>query len=202
MSTVVIVRKDARVSIAADSLATSGSTKIAAKYARGSDKIMRHGDSYIGLVGDVAHAHVLASVLAKHRKRVSFAGASAIFETFRLLHPILKEEYFINTTEEEHDPYESSQMTLVIANPYGIFEVGSWREVIEYDRFWAVGSGRDYAIGAMFNAYDTKASAEAVAEIGVTAGCEFDDGSGLPFTIYATAIDEDARPKKSKARRR
>ena len=56
MSTVVIVRKDSRVCIAADSLATSGSTKINAKYARGSDKIMRHGDSYLGLVGDVAHA--------------------------------------------------------------------------------------------------------------------------------------------------
>lgn len=202
MSTVVIVRKDSRVCIAADSLATSGSTKINAKYARGSDKIMRHGDSYLGLVGDVAHAHVLASVLSKHRKRISFAGATAIFETFRLLHPILKEEYFINTTEEEHDPYESSQMTLVIANPHGIFEVGSWREVIEYDRFWAVGSGRDYAIGAMYAVYDTASSAEEIAETGVTAGCEFDDGSGLPFTIYATAIDEGAQPKKGKTRRR
>ena len=202
MSTVVIVRKDSRVAIAADSLATSGSTKINAKYARGSDKIMRHADSYLGLVGDVAHAHVLASILAKHRKRVSFAGASDIFETFRLLHPILKEEYFINTSEEEHDPYESSQVTLVIANPHGIFEVGSWREVIEYERFWAVGSGRDYAIGAMYAVYDSASSADEVAEIGVTAGCEFDDGSGLPFTSYATAINEDAPPKKSKSRRR
>lgn len=202
MSTVVIVRKGSRVAIAADSLATSGSTKIAAKYARGSDKIMRHGDTYLGLVGDVAHAHVLSSLLATHRKRISFAGARAIFETFRFLHPILKEEYFVNTTEEEHDPYESSQMTLVIANPYGIFEVGSWREVIEYERFWAIGSGRDYAIGAMFARYDSDATAEEIAETGVTAGCEFDDGSGLPFTTYATEIDEEPTPKKGKARRR
>lgn len=201
MSTVVIVRKGGRVAIAADTLSTSGNTKISAKYKREREKIIEHGDTYIGLVGDVAHHNVLKSLVTKHKARLSFAGAAAIFETFRILHPILKEQYFINTSEEEHDPYESSQMMLVIANPHGIFEVGSWREVFEYERFWAIGSGRDYALGAMFAAYDTDATAEQIAETGVTAGCEFDDGSALPFILHTTTL-AGAQNMPRKQRRR
>lgn len=201
MSTVVIVRKGDRVAIAADTLSTSGNTKVNAKYNRRSEKILKFGDTYIGLVGDVANKNVLMSIIVKHKALLSFAGADAIFETFRALHTVLKEQYFINTSEEEHDSYESSQMTLVIANPYGIFELGSWREVLEYERFWAIGSGRDYALGAMFAAYDTDATAEQIAETGVTAGCEFDDGSELPFTLHATTLASKQNQEKKKRRR-
>jgi hypothetical protein len=34
-----------------------------------------------------------------------------IYESFRKLHPVLKDEAFLNPKEEEDDPYESSQMT-------------------------------------------------------------------------------------------
>ncbi len=57
--------------------------------------------------------------------------------------------------EEEDDPYESSQITALLANPNGIFfGVYSLREVYEYERFWAIGSGADYALGAMQAVYD------------------------------------------------
>ena len=40
-----------------------------------------------------------------------------------------------------------------IANAHGIFGVYSMRDVIEYERFWASGSGGDYALGAMHALY-------------------------------------------------
>ena len=55
--------------------------------------------------------------------------------------------------EEEDDPYESTQITALIANEHGIFGVYSMREVFEYTRFWAVGSGREFALGAMHALY-------------------------------------------------
>lgn len=200
MSTVVVVRKGNRVVIAADTMSTSGSTKINSKYKRDHNKILLYGDSYIGVVGDAVQHNILTSLFnsKEHKGRLSFVSAVAIFETFRALHPVLKEEYFTNTTEEENDPYESSQITALIANPYGIFEIDSWREVFEYERFWAVGSGRDYALGAMFAAYETAASAEQIAELGILAGCEFDDGSGAPFTLRAVEL---AKPKETKKRK-
>ena len=65
-----------------------------------------------------------------------------------------KDEYFLNVVEGENDDYESSQMESLIANPMGIFAVYSWREVFEHERFWALGSGTEYALGAMHAAYD------------------------------------------------
>ena len=119
---------------------------------------------------------------------LDFSTKAGIFETFRKLHPILKEQHFLNPKEEEDDPYESSQMTVMIANPSGIFAVYSMREVFEFDRFWAIGSGRDFALGAMYALYDGERSAAEVARAGVLAGAEFDTGTALPIELHEVKI--------------
>ena len=80
---------------------------------------------------------------------LDFSGRLAIFYTLRKLHPVLKDQHLLNPKEEEDDPYESTQITALIANQHGIFGVYSMREVFEYSQFWAVGSGREFALGAM-----------------------------------------------------
>jgi ATP-dependent HslUV protease, peptidase subunit HslV len=186
MTTLVVVRKGDSVAIAADSLTTFGDTKLAAEHDRTYDKIVRHRDTYIGLCGSAAHQLVFQSLLAKHGD-LDFSHKAAIFETFRKLHPILKEQHFLNPKEEEDDPYESTQVTALIANARGIFGVFSMREVFEYTRFWAAGTGREFAIGAMHAMYDRLRSAEEIARVGIDAGTTFDKNSGLPFTLYTVA---------------
>ena len=107
-----------------------------------------------------------------------------VFETFTKVHAILKEKYFLNPKEEEEDPYESSQITTLVANPHGIFGIYSLREVFVFDRFWGIGSGRNFALGAMFVAYEQDLDAHAIAEIGVRAGIEFDKSSGAPYQVH------------------
>src|SRR5664279_829930 len=176
MTTLVVVRKGDEIAIAADSLTTFGDTRLAAEHDRTYDKIVHYRGTYIGLCGSAAHQLVFESLLAKHDD-FDFSTKHAIFETFRKLHPILKEQHFLNPKEEEDDPYESTQVTALIANPSGIFGVYSMREVFEYTRFWAVGSGREFALGAMHTQYDQLKSAEAVAETGIHAGATFDKNS-------------------------
>jgi ATP-dependent protease HslVU (ClpYQ) peptidase subunit len=190
MTTLVVVRKNGSAAIAADSLTTFGDTRLAADHDRSYDKIVRYRDTYIGLCGSAAHQLVFESLLAKHRD-LDFSDKSAIFETFRELHPILKEQHFLNPKEEEDDPYESTQITALIANANGIFGVFSMREVFEYTQFWAAGSGREFALGAMLARYAQAESAEAVARIGIEAGAKFDRNSALPMTLYALPL---ARP--------
>jgi len=187
MTTLVVVRKGDSVAIAADSLTTFGDTKLAALHDRTYDKIVRHRDTYIGLCGSAAHQLVFESLLAKHGD-LDFAHKSAIFETFRKLHPILKEQHFLNPKEEEDDPYESTQITALIANGNGIFGVFSMREVFEYTQFWAAGSGREFALGAMHARYTQTKTAEAVARIGIEAGAKFDRNSALPMTLYTLPL--------------
>jgi hypothetical protein len=108
-----------------------------------------------------------------------------VFETFTRAHQILKEKFFLNTKEEEDDPYESSQITTLIANSSGIFGVYSYREVFAFERVWAIGSGKTFALGAMYAAYDHLSSARAIAELGVNAGAEFYKSSSLPCKIFS-----------------
>jgi ATP-dependent protease HslVU (ClpYQ) peptidase subunit len=111
-----------------------------------------------------------------------------VFTTFEKLHAVLKEKYFLNTKEDDSDPYESSQFTAVIANPSGIYGVYSYREVFCFDRFWSLGSGRSFALGAMYAAYERTRSARRIAELGIRAGCEFDKSSAAPVRVFSFPI--------------
>ena len=190
MTTLVAVRKHDEIVIAADSLTTFGDLKLTASFDRAPEKIVRYRNTYLGLCGSAAHQLVFESLLAKHAS-LDFSHKSAIFETFRQLHPILKEQHYLNPKEEEDDPYESTQMTALIANGNGIFGVFSMREVFEYTQFWAAGSGREYALGAMQARYAQLDTAEAVARVGIETGATFDRNSALPMTLYTMPL---ARP--------
>ena len=94
----------------------------------------------------------------------------------------------MNTSEDNDNTYESSQIDALIANQHGIFGMYSWREVYEYDKFWALGSGFDCAMGAMFSTYDLLETPEQIAETAINAACEFDDSCGLPITLYSVDL--------------
>ena len=138
---------------------------------------------------------VLESVFASKKVvdkkiEIDFSSRLAIFESFLALHPLLKEKYYLNAKDEDDDPYESTQIDALIANPFGIFGVHSLREVTEYNKFWAIGSGAEYALGAMFSVYDSAASAEAIAQAGVAAGAEFNNASSMPLSSYVIDLHQ------------
>ncbi len=118
------------------------------------------------------------------------------------IHTILKEKYFINTSEgNDNETYESSQIDALVANPNGIFGMYSWREVYEFEKFWALGSGKDYALGALFANYDLLDEPELIAETAVQSACEFDDGCGLPLTTHSMQLVEPKSAGQIKQRK-
>jgi len=185
MTTVCVVRKGAQLAIAADSLVTFGDTRLPHGY-EDNDKLFKVGDSYFGMAGTTAHFPVLRKALTSLPKGELMVGSrDEVFDTFLRLHPKLKEQFFLNPKEEDADPYESSQFTVLIANPHGLFGVYSYREVFEFHRFWAIGSGRAFALGAMHACYSRAKSASEVARIAVAAGCEFDKNSAAPVRLHS-----------------
>ncbi len=190
MTTVVVVRKGNTVAIAADTLVTFGDTRLAHGY-EANEKLFKVGDSWIGMAGTTAHFPVLRRALASlPPDELRLHSRDEVFETFLKLHPKLKESFFLNTKEEDADPYESSQFTALIANPSGIFGVYSYREVFEFDRFWGIGTGRAFALGAMFAVFDKAKTAREVAEAGARAGCEFDKNSAGPFHAHTIKLKD------------
>ena len=190
MTTVVVVKKAGMVAIAADTLVTFGDTRLAHGY-EANEKVFRIGDSRVGMAGTTAHFPVLRRALASlPPDELRLHSRDQVFETFLKLHPKLKETFFLNTKEEDSDPYESSQLTALIANPAGIFGVYSYREVFEFERFWAIGSGRSFALGAMYAHFDRARTAREVAELGVRAGCAFDKNSAAPVRAHTIKLRE------------
>jgi ATP-dependent protease HslVU (ClpYQ) peptidase subunit len=177
VSTIVAVIKNDRACIAADSLTSFGDTRQAAEFVSDYEKIIRFSEhDHIGIVGSAAHHLVMQNLLHKHADKVDFSDRFHIFESMRQLHPILKEEYFLNSKDEDDDSYESSRVDALI------------REVDQYTRFWAVGSGAEFALGAMHVAWDLLDDAEAIARAGVEAGACFDNASSLPMTSYSVEL--------------
>ena len=193
MTTIVVVKKDGVAVIAGDTHTTFGSTRLGSAHDAAPEKLLKHGDTYFGIAGSAAHQLVLESLLKRHPE-FKFHGREEIYESFRKIHPLLKDEAFLNTKEDDDDAYESSQLTALVVNPSGIFGVYSMREVFEFDRFWAIGSGRDFALGAMYAAYDhakgasKQKAAESIARLGVIAGAEYDTGTALPLNIATVKL--------------
>ena len=189
MTTVTVVRKGGVAAIAADTLIKWGSAKESATYIANHDKILRVGESLVGVTGTATFTAILRDYFDHSSEEVRLDSPSQIFRTWNRLHGILKERYFLLPEEDKEDALESSRMDCLIANPHGIFGVAAHRTVQQFSKFYAYGSGSDYALGAMYSAFaDPQLSAEQIARHGIEAAAEFDDGTGLPVTSYSVQL--------------
>jgi len=182
MSTIVVVKKNSETVIAADTLTTYGNTKESAEYVVNHEKLFKYRDNFLGISGSASLGIAVEDVLSRNKKKISFESVAEIFRFALLLHKELKENYFLRADDDED--FETFRGDILIANPKGIFGLSAYRYVQEYTRFYASGSGSPYAIGAMFAVYNSGRTSEEIAKLGIEAGIEFDDGSGLPITLH------------------
>jgi len=192
MTTVVVVKKAGQVAIAADTLVTFGDTRLGHRFEDNS-KIFKvdgtGGPSYVGMAGTVAHFPVLRKAMtALPKDQVRLGSKDEVFETFSRLHAVLKENYFLQTKEDDNDPYESSQFTVVVANASGIYGLYSYREVFEFKEFWGIGSGRSFALGALHASWNSAKSARELAVQSVNTACEFDKNSAGPVEVFTLKL--------------
>ena len=189
MTTIVVVRKGKKAAIAADTLSTYGSQLESSRYLRNNKKIIKYRESYIAMAGWSTLQTALEDFLSKTKDEIPLGSEKQIFNSGLMLHQRLKENYFMRSENRDSDAFETSRANLLIANPSGIYALSEYRYVKDLARFYAYGSGSEFALGAMFVAYDDKSkSAADIARIGVKAGAEFDDGTGMPITCHTVKL--------------
>lgn len=191
MTTLAVVRKNGIAAIAADTLTKWGTNKESASYVANHGKLVRIGDNWLGVTGYTTFILILADYFSRPDVPADFQSIPDIFKTWQALHGALKEQYFLLPGEDKDDDLESSQMDVLVANPHGIFGVAEHRSVQEFSKFYAYGSGSDFAMGAMYALYDTPLSAEEIAGRAVEAAAEFDDRTGLPIQVRTVKLLED-----------
>lgn len=190
MSTIVVVKKNGLATIAADTLTTFGNTKESAEYIVNSEKIFAYKDNYLGVTGSASLGIAVQDFLTRAKKKIALDSINDIFLFGLRLHKELKETYYLRPDDEED--FETFRGDILILNPRGIFGLSSYRYVQEFSKFYANGSGSVYALGALFATYDDDKTGEEIARLGVLAGAEFDDASGLPITSYTIELDQAA----------
>ena len=169
-------------------LAKTRSSKDPAEYVLNHQKILKVGQSYIGICGPTSLKIVLNDYFSDPELEVSLDSVHAIFRVWKRLHEVLRDDYFLKPDEDDDASFESSRMEVLIANEHGIFGLTAHRAVQEFSRFYAYGNGRDYAMGAMYASFeDESKTAEEIARVGVRAASEFDDSTGLPIFSFALA---------------
>jgi ATP-dependent protease HslVU (ClpYQ) peptidase subunit len=186
MTVLVVVRKGNKACIAADTQTNQGNIVLPGEYQLNTSrsKILKVKGTYVGVSGSAAHKRVFESIIKKYANKLNFEGAENIFETFRSIHTILKDEYYVLSEEGEDQPYESNQMCGVVCNHTGIYDFDSYREVSEFSQYWASGSGMQIALGALYASYELLEDVEQIAKIAVEAACKLDDSCGLPIETY------------------
>lgn len=190
MSTIVAIVKNGKACIAADTLTTFGDIRQSNEYDRTSEKILQYKDSYVGIVGCAAHHLVMKHVFEREDSAIKLNSAFDVYKTFLALHPVLKQEYYLNPKDDDEDAYESSRIDALILNKQGIFGVYSLREVFEYKKYWAIGAGAEIALGALYAMYDRTDDVELMAQTAIEASAEFHTSSALPLTKYCMQLEK------------
>lgn len=196
MTIIAAAMKNGRCAIAADTASTDGSFTVPARHMVNHAKLFKCGDSYIGLSGWSATFDIFDSLMRNHRDELDFSSRAAIFDTATHIHKLMKEDYFIETTEDKEQPVESSQILALIANPSGIYDLESYRSVGQYARYWALGSGKPLALGAMYAVYDHYKDPKDIVRAAVEAACEFEEGCALPMQVRSFAMAKKTRARK------
>ena len=189
MTTIAVVRKNGHAAIAADTMTKWGTGKETAEYIINHSKILKVGGSYIGVTGSATFKTILQDYFGRPRVYARFDTPFEIFKTWQKLHAALKRDYYLVTGHSEEDVLESTRMDALIVNARGIFGVAAHRTVQEFSKFYAFGSGGDFAMGSMHSTYsEPRRSAEDIARVAIEAAAEFDDSTGVPVTSFAVKL--------------
>lgn len=193
MTTIVGIRTQKGFShLAADTLLTSRETRVGTM-----DKLIeiesvsKEGtDTYqtcIGVAGPATCITALRSILEE--SRYSWKTTLDVYENMLALHCELRDQHGLRVVTEEDAPFEDSQFTCLVANRYGLWKVLSYREVIPISKFAALGSGREFAIGAL-EALGTT-DPEASMRRAITIAAHYDLQTNGESTIWASKKDHD-----------
>jgi ATP-dependent HslUV protease, peptidase subunit HslV len=178
MTIVLAVHKNDETVIAADTRLSFGNEIIPADNLR-VEKILRAGSSYIGSSGWGLYDNILADFL-RGRDEIKLDDGSSIFSFFLDFWQELHKRYpFVNDQSSDKDsPFGDLDAKFLIVNSAGIFLVGNNLSVRKFEKYYAIGSGSSYSLGALDTLYDRKLDAETIARRAVLTAIKFDKSCG------------------------
>jgi ATP-dependent HslUV protease subunit HslV len=183
MSVIAAVRKGSHIAIAADTQDNFGDLRPPSENHEAA-KLRRVGGAVLGSSGWALYDDIFDHYLARGR-RVILRDRRSIFDFFVKFWKDLHKNYpFVNDQpgKESETPFANLDASFLVASPGGIFLVSSNMSVSEFRQYYAIGSGSDYAIGAVHALYEDVRDPAAIAEKAVRAAMAYDTSCGGRIT--------------------
>ena len=188
MTTLVAVKKGKKICLASDGLSIFGSRKEQAeKHVYAEAKFISLGPNIVGMSGHHSWNLILTDYF-KNKTVPLWKTPHQVFEIFNTIHIDLKTSYYLTPPSCDFLPFESSELQLLIINTCGIFEVEYSRMVRQYNKYSAIGTGEEYALGAIQAVYGMLSEAEEIAKIGIEAAAQFDRKTDLPLYTHCLEL--------------
>lgn len=191
MSIAVAVRKNDEIVLATDSATSFGSLQLDTSN-HAASKVITAGDVHIAGTGWSKYDNILRDYIERSRKKIDLTNEAGIFKFFHRLWTDLHEYYsFVNDQVEDKDtPFGDLDSSFLVVAEDGIFYVASDMSVTELKRFFAIGSGQDYALGACHTLIDSELTATEIATRAVEAACAFDVYCAGETALYRPVVSQ------------
>jgi ATP-dependent protease HslVU (ClpYQ) peptidase subunit len=181
MSIVVAVTKGAKTVMGADTRSNFGA-EVLPPDNQTTRKIRRVGDALLGRSGWGVYDNILGDLLERDEPP-ALGNASDVFRFFNELWRVLHRRYaFVNDQSKRKDgPFGDLGGSFLVANRSGIFYVSPNLGVTRFEKYYAIGAGADYSLGAIHQLYDREQDAERIARAAVATAIAFNVHCGGPI---------------------
>ena len=184
MSIAVAVHKDGRIALGTDSKTRFGSSRIPVDNLR-TRKTHTIGRSLMATTGWGLYENILDDFLARF-PNAELGGKTEIFHFFMGLWRELRDTYTLvkeQCDKDDDSPFANLDASFLVVNELGIYHVGADMSVTRFERYYAIGSGGDYSLGAIEAVYADVASAEKICRRAVEVAITFDVHCGGPVQL-------------------
>lgn len=172
MTVAAAVQKNKSIVIGADTQTNFGDNCMPDDNYR-TGKILMINGSYVAGSGWGIYDNILNDLLqSKKNKNLKLNDEKAIFQFFNAFYFTLKDKYsYVNSQcNSDSSPFADLDSRFLIVNKNGIFLVTSKISVHKFEKYYAIGSGSDYALGAVHALYDSDLSAKEICAKAILTG--------------------------------
>jgi len=191
MGTIVAVRTNQGIAIAADCINTVEEI-IHSNLNQADSCITKLGESIIAVncaYGIQQASQVLLDSLSYEMiSELALANKDQVRTFFSTHFEHMKTQQNIITQQNSNFHFDVFPMNALVINRHGIFKVDGTRTVYEYKKYWAIGSGEAFALGALHALHNEEAEAENIARSALKACGAFEANRSRDIVVKSIRL--------------
>ncbi|MEE2907525.1 MAG: hypothetical protein VX527_06780 [Planctomycetota bacterium] len=188
MSIIVAIHRNGSITMGADTLTCFGDGEQAPAENCATRKILTMGNAFIGGTGWAVYDDIIDHWM-QEKEPPALGSKKEVFSFFLELWRSMRDGYpFVNDQANSKDtPFTDLDSSFLVAAHGGIFKVSSDLGVTAFNQYAAIGSGSEYALGAIEALWHRQDDDESLVREAIEAACRLDVHCGGQIELVRVA---------------